>query len=30
MRENPVFHLATIDDGKPRCRSMLLYSADDN
>ncbi len=30
MRKNPVFHLATIDDGKPRCRAMLLYSADEN
>ena len=30
MRKNPVFHLATIDDGNPRCRAMLLYSADDN
>lgn len=30
MRKNPIFHLATIDDGKPRCRAMFLYSADDD
>lgn len=27
---NPVFSLATIDDGKPRVRGMLLYKADEN
>jgi len=30
LSENPVFHLATIDDGRPRVRGMLLYRADEN
>lgn len=30
MRNNPVFHLATIDGDQPRCRAMLLYNADEN
>lgn len=27
---NPVFHLATIEGGKPRVRGMLMYRADEN
>ena len=30
MTANPIFHLATIEDGKPRVRGMLLYRADEN
>lgn len=30
MRNNPAFHLATIDGNQPRCRAMFLFSADDN
>jgi uncharacterized pyridoxamine 5'-phosphate oxidase family protein len=30
MRNNPAFHLATVDGDKPRCRGMFLYKADDN
>ncbi len=26
----PVFHLATVEDGKPHVRGMLLYRADEN
>lgn len=30
MNENPAFHLATIDENKPRVRGMLLFKADEN
>lgn len=30
LNANPVFHLATIDGGRPCVRGMLLYSADEN
>jgi pyridoxamine 5'-phosphate oxidase len=30
INENPVFYLATVDEGKPRVRGMLLYRADEN
>ena len=30
IHTNPVFHLATIDNGKPRVRGMLTYSADES
>lgn len=30
MNSNPTFFLATVDDGKPRVRGMLLYKADEN
>jgi pyridoxamine 5'-phosphate oxidase len=26
---NPVFHLATVEEGEPRVRGMLMYRADD-
>lgn len=29
IRENPVFHLATVDNGKPHVRGMLLYKVDE-
>ncbi len=29
LNANPVFHLATIEGGKPRVRGMLLYRADE-
>jgi uncharacterized pyridoxamine 5'-phosphate oxidase family protein len=29
LNANPVFHLATLDGGKPRVRGMLLYRADE-
>jgi uncharacterized pyridoxamine 5'-phosphate oxidase family protein len=29
MNSNPVFSLATIDNGFPRVRGMLLFSADE-
>jgi pyridoxamine 5'-phosphate oxidase len=29
MNENPVFHLATMDDDQPRVRGMLLFRADE-
>ena len=30
MRENPVFHIATMDGDQPRVRGMLLFKADDD
>lgn len=30
MNENPVFHLATMDNDQPRVRGMLLFRADDD
>lgn len=30
MRQNPIFHLATIEDDRPHCRAMFLYTADEN
>ena len=30
MKENPVFHLATMDGDQPRVRGMLLFRADEN
>lgn len=30
MRNNPGFHLATIEDNLPHCRGMFLFSADEN
>lgn len=30
MKGNPAFHLATIEDGYPRVRGMLLYNADES
>jgi Uncharacterized conserved protein len=30
LNSNPVFHLATCENGQPRVRGMLLYKADDN
>lgn len=30
MRQNPVIHLATVENGEPRVRAVLLYSADAN
>ncbi|NLK95287.1 MAG: pyridoxamine 5'-phosphate oxidase family protein [Clostridiales bacterium] len=29
MNENPVFHLATMEDDQPRVRGMLLFKADE-
>lgn len=29
INRNPVFHLATIEEGEPRVRGMLVYRADD-
>ncbi|ACM19522.1 pyridoxamine-5'-phosphate oxidase-related FMN-binding protein [Geotalea daltonii FRC-32] len=29
INRNPVFHLATIEEGEPRVRGMLVYLADD-
>jgi pyridoxamine 5'-phosphate oxidase len=29
LNSNPVFHLATVDDGKPHVRGMLLFKADE-
>ena len=28
ISKNPVFHLATLENGEPRVRAMLLYRAD--
>lgn len=28
LTENPVFHLATLEDGQPRVRAVFLYKAD--
>ena len=28
INENPVFHLATVENGKPHVRGMLLFKAD--
>ena len=30
MNENPVFHLATMDNDQPRVRGMLLFKADED
>ncbi len=30
LKSNPVFHLATVDGGRPRVRGMLMYRADEN
>lgn len=30
LNSNPVFFLATVEDGEPRVRGMLLYRADTN
>lgn len=30
ISSNPVFHLATVENGKPHVRGMLLYKADEN
>ncbi len=30
LNANPVFHLGTIDGGRPRVRGMLMYGADEN
>jgi uncharacterized pyridoxamine 5'-phosphate oxidase family protein len=30
IRNNPAFHLATVEGDQPRCRGMFLYQADDN
>lgn len=30
MKENPVFHLATMDGDQPRVRGMLMFRADEN
>ena len=30
LNANPVFHLATVEDGRPHVRGMLLYGADKN
>jgi len=30
LNANPVFHLATCENGQPRVRGMLLYKADEN
>jgi pyridoxamine 5'-phosphate oxidase len=30
ISHNPVFHLATIENGKPHCRGMLLFRADEH
>ena len=30
LNANPVFHLATIEHGRPRVRGTLLYSADES
>lgn len=29
INRNPVFHLATVEEGAPRVRGMLVYRADD-
>jgi len=29
MRQNPLFHLATVDGDRPRVRRMVLYRADE-
>jgi uncharacterized pyridoxamine 5'-phosphate oxidase family protein len=29
MRNNPAFHLATLEGDTPRCRAMFLYRADE-
>ena len=29
INNNPVFHLATLENGEPRVRGMLLYRADE-
>ena len=29
LNENPVFHLATMDNDQPRVRGMLLFRADE-
>jgi uncharacterized pyridoxamine 5'-phosphate oxidase family protein len=29
INQNPVCHLATLEDGKPRVRGMFMYRADD-
>lgn len=29
INTNPVFHLATVEDGQPRVRGMLVYRADE-
>lgn len=30
LNANPVFHLATVEDGRPHVRGMYLYRADEN
>ncbi len=30
ITENPLFSLATIDDGRPRARMIMMYRADEN
>ncbi len=30
LNNYPTFHLATVEDGKPHVRGMLLYRADEN
>jgi len=30
LNTNPIFHLATIEEGKPHVRAMMLYKADEN
>ncbi|MGD9611468.1 MAG: pyridoxamine 5'-phosphate oxidase family protein [Kiritimatiellia bacterium] len=30
INQNPVCHLATLEDGKPRVRGMFMYRADEN
>ncbi|MEI7942080.1 MAG: pyridoxamine 5'-phosphate oxidase family protein [Candidatus Riflemargulisbacteria bacterium] len=30
INKNPAFHLATVENDQPRCRSMFLYRADEN
>lgn len=30
MQNNPIFHLATMEEDQPRVRGMMLYKADEN
>ncbi|HBD92634.1 MAG: pyridoxamine 5'-phosphate oxidase [Spirochaetes bacterium GWF1_31_7] len=30
MKNNPAFHLATIEGNRPHCRGMFLFRADEN
>lgn len=30
INKNPIFHLATVENGEPRVRALFLYRADEN